>query len=222
MHRLLTGAASAALLLTLSGAAVAAPAKTAAPAAPAKTAPAPVATQAPAPAAPPPINHGPPLANVCIYNDDRAIGVSSVGKAAATRMQQLRAQVTAELQAEQTTLQTDISAFNAKRATLTPDQLSAQGQPLQQREQAFEAKAGQRQRELEATGQDTLAQIHQKIDAILRTVYQAHGCSLLLRGEALYIANPKMDVTEDVVTQLNTVMPTITFDRKILPAQQQQ
>jgi outer membrane protein len=213
MHRHIFGAASAALLLAMAAAAIAAPAKT--------TAPAPAAAKpaaAPQPA-PPPINHGPPLANVCIYNDDRAIGVSTVGKAAATRMQQLRAQVTAELQAEQTTLQTDISAFNAKRPTLTPEQLAAQGQPLQQREQAFEAKAGQRQRELEATGQEALGQIHKQIDGILRTVYQAHGCSLLLRGEAVYIANPKMDVTEDVVVQLNAILPTITFDRKLLPAQ---
>lgn len=216
MQRLITCAATAALIFASAAPALAAPKSTAA-AAPA----APVATQAAAPALPP-ITHGPPIANVCVYNDERAIASSSVGKAAASRMQQLRAQVTAELQAEQTTLQTDISAFQAKRSTMTPDQVAAQGQPLQQRAQAFDAKAGQRQRELEATGQEALGQIHQKIDGILRVVYQQRGCSLLLRGEALYIANPAMDVTDLVVQQLNGAMPTITFDRKILPPQQQQ
>lgn len=216
MHRLMIGAASAALLFALAGAASAAPA-----AAPAKKAAAPVATQAAAPA-PPPINHGPPIPNVCVYADDRAVGLSTVGKAAATRMQQLSAQVNAELQGEQTTLQTDISAYQAKQATLTPEQRQAQGQPLQQRAQAFETKAQQRQRELEATRRDALDQIHQRIDGILRTVYQQRGCSLLMRGEALYVFNPAMDVTDAVVQQLNTAMPTITFDRKILPPQAQQ
>ncbi len=217
MIRLTTSAAAAALIFAIAGTAVAAPAK---------KADGPVATQAtaPRPAAAnlPPVTHGPPIANMCVYADERAIGTSSVGKAAATRMQQLRAQVSAELQAEQTALQTDISAFNAKRATLSPEQLQAQGQPLQQRAQALDAKAAQRQRELEATGADALQQIHQRVDGILRTIYQQRGCSILLNGESVYLANPAMDVTEGVVAQLNTAMPSISFDRKTLPAQQAQ
>ena len=225
MQRLTTCAATAALILAMAGAASAAPAKKAA--APAG----PVATQATAPrasgatpAAPagPPINHGPPIAGICIYSDDRAIGTSTVGKAAAARMQQLRAQVAAELQAEQTSIQTDASGLQAKKATLTADQFAQQAQPIQQRGAALEAKAGQRQRELEATGADAVQQIHLKINDILRTVYQSRGCSLLLNGESVVTGNPAMDVTEAVVAQLNTVMPSITFDRKTLPVQPQQ
>lgn len=218
MPRLTTSAAAAALLLAMAGAAIAAPAT------PARKSTAPVATQAATPAQPalPPIAHGPPVPNVCVYADERAVGVSSVGKAAATRMQQLSAQVNAELQGEQSVLQNDISAFKAKASTLTPEQQNTQGQPLQQRIQAFDAKAALRQRELEATRREALDQIHQKIDGILRTVYQQRGCSMLLRGESLYVYNPAMDVTEAVVAQLNVAMPTITFDRKTLPAQGQQ
>lgn len=225
MPRLMTCAASAALILALATAVQAAPAKkSAAPAA------GPVATQATAPksaaaapaAALPPITHGPALANVCIYSDDRAVGSSSVGKAAASRMQQLRAQVTAELQAENTSIQTDASGLNAQKATLPADQFAAKAAPIQQRMQALEVKAQQRQRELEATGAEALQQVHQKIDGILRNIYQQRGCSILLNGESIYLANPAMDVTDAVVAQLNAAMPTITFDRKVLPAQPQQ
>ena len=214
MHRLTTCAAAAALILAATGSAAAAPAKTA-----------PVATQATTPQqpAPPPITHGPTIPGVCVYRDDQAIRTSLVGKAFLARMQQLRAQVAAELQAEQTALQSDISAFQAKRSTLTPDQLSAQGAPLQQRAQAFDAKAGQRQRELEATAQEELAQIHQRIDGILRTIYQQRGCSILLNGDqSVIVTKPDMDVSAAAVQQLDVAMPTITFDRKILPAQAQQ
>ncbi len=216
MHRLTTCAAAAALIFAIAASASAAPAP-APKKAPAATAP--VATQATAPALPP-ITHGPTIPGVCVYRDDQAIRTSLVGKAFLARMQQLRAQVAAELQAEQTTLQTDISAFQAKRSTLTPDQLSAQGAPLQQRAQAFDAKAGQRQRELEATAQEQLAQIHQRIDGILRTIYQQHGCSILLNGDqSVIVAKPEMDVSASAVQQLDAVMPTISFDRKVLPAQ---
>jgi len=217
MHRLTTCAAAAALTLLTAASAVAAPAKT--------SASAPVATQAtsPQPPAPPPIVHGPTIPGICVYRDDQAIRTSLVGKSFLSRMQQLRAQVTAELQAEQTALQSDISAFQAKRSTLTPDQLSAQGQPLQQRAQAFDAKAGLRQRELEATAQEQLAQIHQRIDGILRIIYQQRGCSILLNGDqSVIVDKPDMDISAAAVQQLDKVMPSITFDRKILPAQAQQ
>lgn len=220
MHRLTTCAAAAALILAAAGSAAAAPA--AKKAAPASTGP--VATQAAAPqAAQPPISHGPTIAGLCVYRDDQAIRTSLVGKAFLARMQQLRAQVAAELQAEQTALQNDISAFQAKRASLTPEQLSAQGAPLQQRAQAFDAKAGQRQRELEATAQEQLALIHQRIDGILRTIYQQRGCSILLNGDqSVIVDKPEMDVSAGAVQQLDAVMPSISFDRKILPAQAQQ
>ena len=221
MQRFTTSAAAAALILAMAGSAFAAPAKK-----PVASS-GPVSTQATAPraapaAALPPINHGPPIANVCIYADERAVGSSLVGKAASARMQQLRAQVTAELQAENTSLQTDASALNAKKATLPADQLQSQGQALQARADALNAKAGQRQRELEATGAEALGQIHQRIDNILRTVYQQRGCSLLLNGDSVYLANPAMDVTSLVTAQLDAAMPSITFDRKVLPAQAQQ
>jgi outer membrane protein len=217
MHLLKTCAAAAALIFAAAGSAAAAPAAK-------KAAPAPVATQpAAAQPAPPPIAHGPTIPGLCVYRDGQAIQTSLVGKSFLARMQQLRAQVTAELQAEQTALQTDISAFQAKRSTLTPDQISAQGQPLQQRAQAFDAKAGQRQRELEATAQEQLAQIHQRIDGILRTIYQQHGCSILLNGDqSVIVDKPEMDVSAAAVQQLDAVMPSITFDRKILPLQAQQ
>lgn len=216
MQRLTTCAALAALLLASAGAAQAAPAKkAAAPAAPVATQ---AATPRPTTAAAPPINHGPPIPNMCLYSNDRALGLSSVGKAASTRMQQLRAQVTAELQGEQTALQTDASALRAKNVPET----DAQWNPLRQRAQALDAKAAQRQRELEATGTDALTQINTRVNAILPGIYQQRGCSILLNGEAVVTANPAMDLTDAVVAQLNTQMPTITFDRKTLPAQPQQ
>ena len=213
-------AAAASVLLFAASVADAAPKKAAAPA-PAT----PVATQPRAPAAPagPPITHGPVIAGVCTYYDDRAVGGSTVGQAAGARMQQLRAQIAAELQAEQTGLQTDGSALNAKKATLSAEAFAQQAAPLQQRAQAFELKAQTRQRELEATAAKAGQRIHQAIDPVLRTAYQSHGCSVLLNGDAgVYLINPAMDLTPQVVAGLNAALPTITFDREVLPAQAQQ
>jgi len=203
------GAASAALLL----------ATTAAHAAPKKAA-APAATSAAAAPAAAPLVSGPPIANVCVYHNDAALAESTAGKAAAARMQQLRAQVSAELQAEQQGVQADAQALQNKRATLTQEQLQQQAAPIQQRGEALQRKAQLRQRELEATGQKALQRINAQIDPILRGLYQSHGCSLLLSGDAVLASNPAMDMTPQVVEQLNARLPTIAFDREQLPTQQ--
>ena len=162
---------------------------------------------------------GQPIAGVCVYNDDRAVATSSVGKAAAARMQALKAQVQAELQGEQTAIQTDAKALEAKRATLSAAQLQTQAQPLQQRAEALDRKAQLRSRELEATGGRALQQIHTAIVPIVSQISSSRNCSVLLNGESVMAVNPAMDVTDAVVTQLNTRMSTITFDRANLAAQ---
>ena len=163
---------------------------------------------------------GPALPGVCIFSSERAIGTSSVGKAAAARMQQIRAQVAAELNGEQTSLRNDVQTFQGKRASLTPQQLQQQGAPLEQRAQAFENKVGLRQREMEATSGKALNQIQQQLAPIVTSVSASRQCSVVLNGDgAVMAANPAMDLTEAVVGQLNTRMGTISFDRENLANQ---
>ncbi len=166
------------------------------------------------------INFGPPITGVCVFSNEGALGTSLVGKAAATRLQQLRAQASAELSGEQTSLQEDIKAFQAKRASLTQDQIQAQGQPLEERAQALNQKATQRQRELEYTAQHARARVEQAMEPLVRAVFEERHCSLLLNGDSVMAANPAMDITSAVVTRLNATMSTITFDRETPPAQQ--
>jgi len=183
----------------------------------AKTAAAPAA--APASTA---INYGAPIPGVCVFSNEGALGASSVGKAAATRLQQLRAQVSAELSGEQASLQEDFKAFQAKRASLTQDQIQAQGQPLEERAQALNQKATQRNRELEYTAQHARVRIEQAMEPLVRAVFEERHCAILLSGDSVMAANPAMDVTGAVVTRLNATLSTITFDRETPPAQAQQ
>jgi outer membrane protein len=218
--KILVSIATAGAVLIAASAVQAAPKKAAA--APAAAA-APVATQrTPTGPALPPITHGAPIPGLCVYFDERAVGTSTAGQAAGARMQQLRAQIAAELQAEQTGIQTDGAALNAKKATLTPEQFAQQAQPIQLRAQALEAKAQTRQRELEATAAKAGQRIHTAIDPVLRSAYQSHSCAILLNGDqGVYLANPAMDLTAQVTAGLNAALPTLTFDREVLPAQAQ-
>ncbi len=174
---------------------------------------------APAAAAQPPLNHGPPIAGMCIYSNAQALGTSTVGKAYANRMQQLRSQAAAELSGQQNQLQTEEKALVAKRATLNQEQFAQQAQPLSAREQQLNQTADLRSRELQATAVHQQQRLGAAIEPLVRTAYESHHCSVLINGDGVMAANPAMDLTPEVVTALNARMTTITFDRETAPAQ---
>lgn len=171
-------------------------------------------TSAPAAAAAPPINHGPPIPGVCVFSRDAAVATSTVGKAFETRYQQLRAQAAAEISGEENSLKADVTAFQGKRASMTQDQQQAAAAPIQQREQALQQKATTRQQELEYTARHQLSRIDQAMEPIVRDIYQQRHCALLLNASGVMGANPAMDITEAVASQLITTMTAIASDRE--------
>jgi outer membrane protein len=179
-------------------------AKPAAPAAPA-AAPAPVITAT--------------VPGVCVLSREGIVGASTVGKYVQTRMGQLSNQVNAELSGEQTQLQNDAKALDAKKATLQPAQLQEQGRALQQRAQALQEKAQQRDRELQATEQKAVARVLQEASPLVGDAVKGKACGLLLDANSVLAGNPTMDITPAVVQALNAKTTQFEFEREHLDAQ---
>jgi Skp family chaperone for outer membrane proteins len=200
---LVTGVCAAAVALTAATGAFAQAAAPAAPAAPAAQT----------------VTHGPALPGVCIVSIENAIGGSTVGKYVDSRIQQIVAQVNAELNGEKTAIDNDAKALDARRATLDQNSLEQQAAALQVRANALQRKAQLRDREVQATEQKAVSRIGQEMEPLIRQVYQQRTCSLLLQRTAVVIANPAMDITPAVVTALNGKITQFTFDRERLDQQ---
>jgi Skp family chaperone for outer membrane proteins len=169
-----------------------------------------------APPAAPPINHGAPLAGVCIFSSQRAVATSLVGKAVDARLKTIIAQVNAELTAERTALDSEAKALEAKRATLDQSALETQAAALQVKANGWQRKGQQRQREVEATEQKQLARVYQELDPAIRQAYQAKTCAILIERESVLLGNPAMDITDAVVAAVDARIKTLTFDRERL------
>ena len=162
---------------------------------------------------------GPAIPGVCVYSESQVIGASNVGKAFNARMQQLRSQAAAEVNGQETQLQTEEKALTGKRASLTQEQFTQQAQPLAAREQQLNQTAEVRTRELQATAVTQGRRLSTVIEPLVRSAYEAHHCSILIGDGAVLAANKDMDLTREVVEALNQRMSTITFDRESTPAQ---
>lgn len=169
-----------------------------------------------APAAAPPVTHGPAIPGMCIISVEGAIGASTVGKYVDTRLGQIAAQVNAELNAEKTSIDNDAKALDAQRGTLDQSALEQRASALQIRANALQRKAQLRDREVQATEQKALARVGNEMEPMIRQAYQAKGCSVLLQRQAVVIGNPAMDITQSVVTALNAKLTQFPFDREHL------
>ncbi len=207
MHKLqliMSAAVSAALALS-SGVAMAQAARPAA----APAAAAPVAAATPS---------GPAIPNVCIFSNQAAIGTSAVGKYVVTRLQQIQSQAQAELQGEETALQNDAKTYGTQRASLSTDVQAQREKGLTDRAQALQVKAQQRNRELEATQQKALARVVSEYNPIVVATMRTRNCGLVLDGQATLAFNPAMDLTPEVVRQLDAKITQFPFEREHLDA----
>ena len=163
-----------------------------------------------APAAPPP--NGPAVAGVCLLSQEALIGRSRVGLAATQRLRDLAGQAQSSLAAEKTRLEARGRALEAKRATLTPLQLQAQGQAINQAAQALQARAGERSAQIEATKSKAYNAVILQAQPLIAQAYTAHACGLLLARETVLTGNMTNDLTGEIVAALDAKATPITFD----------
>ncbi len=193
------------LLLSFTGAALLTAGSTAAWAQARAAAPAPVA-----------VAQGPAIPGLCVLSVNQAIAGSQVGGYVRTRLDQIVAQVKAELSPEDASVSTDARALEAKRATLDAAAYQKAGNDLSVRINALRQKADLRNREVKATEDKALNRIAQELEPIAQTLYQQHHCSALLDKGSVMMANPDMDLTSAAVTALNGKVQQFPFDREHL------
>lgn len=166
--------------------------------------------------------------NVLIMNEERIIAESQVGQHIATRMQAIRAEMDAELQALLTPIQEESDRLNAETASLTPEAIQARPD-LMQRIQTLNAQAQQaealRQRlaqELQATQRQAMRPVLEALQAVLQEVVSERGAQILIDRSAVVYADPGIDVSDSVIERLNQRLPTTAVNRVRLPQDAQQ
>lgn len=174
------------------------------------------------PAAAPAQRIGPAI--VAVVDTDRISRECTACRAAATQLQTqgntLRTRATQlqqQLQTQGQPLQTAVNALNGRQ----PDAA------LQQRITAFQTQERNAQQEL-ARGEQNLRsiqlhvqqQIGRQLQPIINTVMQSRGANLAIDRAATLAAAPALDITNEVLTQLNQRLPSVSVTP--LPQQQQQ
>ncbi len=167
-------------------------------------------------AAPTPIAQGPAIPGLCVLSVNQAIASSQVGGYVRTRLDQIVAQVKAELAPDDTSISNDARALETQRPTLDAATYQKRGNDLSVRINALRQKGDLRNREIKATEDKALNRIAQELEPIAQTLYVQNHCSVLLDKGSVMMANPNVDLTGAAVTALNGKLQQFAFDREHL------
>lgn len=132
-----------------------------------------------------------------------------------TALQNRQKALAAPLETEQKALQAAVEALKGAQ----PDAaLQARVRAFQQKEQQGSQELQRQQQQIQRNQAYIQQQIAQRLGPIYQQVMQRRGATVLLEQGSTLAAASSVDVTADVVTALNTALPTI---QTTAPAQQQ-
>ncbi|HVY84833.1 MAG TPA: OmpH family outer membrane protein [Caulobacterales bacterium] len=167
-------------------------------------------------------------ANVIVLNMGQVVANSDIGRDMNTKLQQIATQMQGELQPEQNALQTEGQSLETATQNMTNQQVQANSalnqrvQRFGQQRQNFETHRATLARDFEYTQAMTLQDFNQQITPVVREVMTARGAGVVLDSNAIQIAEPQYDATNDVVQRLNQRLHTLNVTRRSAPPPQQQ
>lgn len=137
-------------------------------------------------------------------------------KRQATALQTRETALEAPLKTEAQSIQAAIDALGGKQADAA---LQARVKAFQTRQQAGSAELSRKQQELQRNQQYIQQQIAAKLGPVYQQVMQRRGANLLVEVGTTLATSAAIDVTPDVTSALNAVLPSLATTA---PAQAQQ
>ena len=163
-------------------------------------------------------------AAIAVVDTDRVLRECTACRAAQTQLQgqvqqlqQRQQQLAAPLQTEGQSLQQAVNALQGK----APDAaLQQRIQALQTRQNAANEELGRGEQNIRSIQQNVLQQINAKLGPIVNGLLTSRGATVVVDRGSVLAASPTVDITNDVLAQLNQQLPSVSVTP--LPAQAQQ
>jgi Skp family chaperone for outer membrane proteins len=166
--------------------------------------------------------------NIVVIDQSKIMRDSAGGKDIISKINSIESSMQAELKPIADSLSVEGPALEAKTANMSMEEIAA-NDALRGEVEAYAKKAQDFNRrrqvaaaELQATERKAWNDFFTALQPVLQEVVTEQGASLMLdRADIVYTA-PTIDVTDTVISKMNTKMPTVSVVRQKLPTQPQQ
>jgi Skp family chaperone for outer membrane proteins len=145
-----------------------------------------------------------------------AVAAQQVDKALSDRMAKLHD----DAQKEQAAWRDVQQQLASERAKLNAEQIRAKERGLQERVTNAQRQFRDRNRVIQEAAQYARAQIERTLRSVVIQVSESHGINLVLHQEQVVLNYPAFDITQQVVEQLNKVLPSVVVPPDGVPVAQ--
>jgi Skp family chaperone for outer membrane proteins len=158
----------------------------------------------------------PPAAVIGVLSVPDVLQKSTAAQGVQAIIQARRAKLAAEAQKDQQGWQNQQAAITAQRGKLTDAQLEAKEKGLQDQIAAAQTDFRARDQAIQNSAQAALGQIEAELIAVIRQVAEARGMNLVLHREQVALNVNAFDITADVATELNKLLPSVSVPPSVV------
>lgn len=166
------------------------------------------------PAAPelPPLPKGPapPAAVVGVLGVPEVMRSSTAAQQVEKAIGERRRRLAEDAQKEQAAWRDLQQQLTTQRSSLSPEQIRTKERELQERITNAQRTFRERNRVIQEEAQYGLAQIERTLVSVIRQVAESRGMNLVLHRAQVALNVNEFDLTDEVTTQLNKVLPSVT------------
>jgi len=162
---------------------------------------------------------------ILVVDQSRVIRESSVGKHIAAQVESIGKSMESELKASATPIQSErdrlmneLKSMDAAALKSRPD-LQKRAQDLMAKGQKTQVEAAYKQRELQVTEAKAMKQVNEKLAKILEAVVAERNADVILDRSLVIYGGKSTDITDTVISRLNSQMRTVSVVRERLPRQ---
>lgn len=147
---------------------------------------------------------------VLVIDKGAILRASKAGQDITNQVRAIAEQAKTEIDPQGRALKSEIDAFKAQAAGMTPEQRQARTNALEAKQRAFEQMAGAKQQRIQMALAGANHEMEKAIGPILKQVMAEHHANLVVDKQIVLLAtDSSFDVTKDVVEKLDAVLPSV-------------
>ena len=163
-----------------------------------------------------------PQSTILIVDQARVLRDSDVGQHVKRQVESIAKQMESEIQAQVSPLSSERDKLVAELKNigvdaLTRPDLQKRAQDLQVKGEKSQLEAAYKQRELAITEQKAINKINKKLETIVEAIVAERNADVILDRSLVIYGGKTADVTDTVISRLNSQMRTVTVVRERLP-----
>jgi outer membrane protein len=136
-------------------------------------------------------------------NSDRVLREATLAKAAQTRLENEFSKRQKEGEDAATRLKTAADKLDKDAPTLSEAERNRRQRELVDQDRELQRKRREFQEDLNQRRNEELAAVVERANKVVKTIYETEKYDLILQGEQVIFAGPRIDITDKVIKALN-------------------